>query len=188
MNLKKFKQMASKHKNIHIYKLAGKISLGACLNFAVHKATFPYISKFDDDDYYAPEYLTDMLHVFQKTKADVVGKRSVFSYLQNKRLLIVRFPNQENKFTRLIAGGTISFKKSIFNQVNFADITVGEDVTFLRNCLQKGLKIYSSNKFNYVYIRRNNQQHTWKTSDRYLLKTGKVVAYTNQFVPYITRG
>ena len=47
------------NENIQLYSLGSKKSLGGCLNYAVEKSQHPIIAKFDDDDYYAPNYLSD---------------------------------------------------------------------------------------------------------------------------------
>jgi hypothetical protein len=70
-----YQNLAKKLRNIHIFRVPGPTSLGACLNYAVKKTKYNFIAKFDDDDYYAPYYLTDSLQAFQRTNADVIGKQ-----------------------------------------------------------------------------------------------------------------
>jgi glycosyltransferase involved in cell wall biosynthesis len=56
--LSPYQQLAKKHKNIKIYRKPEHQTLGSCLNYAVTKCKYHTIAKFDDDDYYAPHYLT----------------------------------------------------------------------------------------------------------------------------------
>ncbi|MFH4090338.1 glycosyltransferase, partial [Acinetobacter baumannii] len=74
MNIKQWEKRFEKLKNTRIFKVDEKSSLGACLNFAVGKATGEIIAKMDDDDYYAPNYLKDMVMSFEYTDASIVGK------------------------------------------------------------------------------------------------------------------
>src|SRR4029453_16390776 len=51
-------------------------TLGECLNLCVAAASGDVLTKMDDDDYYGPNYLADMLHALDYSKADVVGKHA----------------------------------------------------------------------------------------------------------------
>lgn len=167
-----------------MYRIPGRVSLGKCLNFGVSKANYSLVAKFDHDDYYAPNYLNRAIRAMKRKNADVVGKRTIFTYLQSKKkLLVLRFPGNQNRFVGHVAGGTILFKKKkLFRRVRFSNISLGEDVRFLRDCRTRGFKIYSSDKYDYVYIRRKDpQSHTWKIGDTYLIKTGKIVKRTENF-------
>ncbi|MDT3416046.1 glycosyltransferase involved in cell wall biosynthesis [Brevibacillus aydinogluensis] len=170
MSEARYKNYARSFPNVSVYKLPGRTSLGACLNFAASKAHYPYLAKFDDDDYYAPRYAADTLRAFAQSKAAVVGKRSYFMYFSGLRLLILLYPGNEHRMTGGIAGGTLAFRRSVWNRVRFANRSLGEDVAFLRNCRRLGFRIYSGSRFHYCAIRRKNVgSHTWKAGHRYLL-------------------
>lgn len=188
LNRLEWKRKAAKYQNIRIYQLPERMSLGRCLNFGIRKAKYDFIAKFDHDDYYARRYLAAAMGNFQKKKADIVGKRTYFTYLEHKKLLIIRFPNREHKYVPLVHGGTFVIKRNVFNSVKFSDRSVGEDVKFLKDCRKKGFKIYSAGKLYYVYMRRNNEKgHTWKINDGYLLKGSKIIGVTENFKKYARR-
>ncbi|MBP1934395.1 reverse transcriptase domain-containing protein [Ammoniphilus resinae] len=188
LNLNEWRQEARKFENVSVYQLSAKVSLGNCLNYAITKAKYNHIAKFDDDDYYAPAYLSDSLHAMQLTNADVVGKRTHFMYLPDSKRLYLRFPTRENQFVSRIQGGTILAKRKVFEKVQFRDVSLGEDNRFYEDCHANGLKIYSTNRFFYVYKRRKrNSNHTWKTNRRRLVhysrKVGKMKDYKPHVVP-----
>ncbi|NHM31116.1 glycosyltransferase family 2 protein [Neobacillus terrae] len=192
MSLNRWKRIARKHNNVFVYKLPD-LTLGACLNFGIEKAKHPNIAKFDDDDYYSPKYLTQALDALANTEASVVGKMSVSTYFQGRELLAIRKPNNENCYLQGVGinaphlgGGTLVWKKSLYPDVGFPNKNLGEDVFFQVNCEQKGYKIYSTDSNYYVSIRqRDKRKHTWKSSDKRVLKESEVVAYTDDFIPYI---
>lgn len=188
IKLSKWKKIANRYKDISIFQLPERLTLGQCLNFAIRKAKYEWIAKFDDDDYYAPYYLAEAVHCLHKTKADVVGKRSYYMYWPNNRQLRIRFPGHENRRSTLVHGGTIMGKKSVFQAVPFANRSLGEDFRFLQDCRSRGYRIYSTSRFNYCYMRRNDQMHTWKADRQYLLKTSREVAVTSQPLEFINRG
>jgi hypothetical protein len=188
MSLKRYRNMCKQYKNISVYRLPQSATLGKCLNFATRKAKYGYVAKFDDDDYYAPRYIQEIMKAFARTNADVVGKFSIFTYLQHRKLLLLCYPNKENRFVQRVGGGTITFKKRLFRYVKFPNITLGEDVQFQRLCRAKGFKIYSTSRYNFVGIRRKNSMgHTWRISDRNLIQAHKIIAATTNYRAYCTK-
>lgn len=188
LNLEEWKMKASEYSNVSVFQRPSYKSLGRCLNFGVYQCNYNYIAKFDDDDYYSPYYIKTSMNAFRRTKADIVGRRSYFTYFEEDKALYVRYPNRENSYQRYVAGGTIMFKKHVFRTVKFRDVSIGEDFSFLNACRRKGFRIYATSRFNYVYIRRRNpNNHTWKPTKKYLRRTGKFVTYTKDYRPFAVR-
>ncbi|OMD61584.1 glycosyltransferase family 2 protein [Paenibacillus odorifer] len=180
---------AKKHKNVRIYKLPEYRSLGFCLNFGVHLANYSCIAKFDDDDYYSANYLTDSMNILHKTKADIVGKRAHYMYLTDKKLLLLRYLHMENKQVTNVQGATLLVKRNVFQQISFPDWNKGECVKFCADCAAQGFKIYAGNKYNFAAIRRKNlKDHTWVVSDKKLLAQNVKVLNVKNFKKYVTRG
>ncbi|MFD1176413.1 glycosyltransferase [Paenibacillus puldeungensis] len=183
-----YQKLAKKYRNIHIFRIPGHVSLGACLNYAVSKTKYSYIAKFDDDDYYAPYYLTDSLNVFQRTKADVIGKRAHYMYLRGSKTLILRFPHDEHRPVTKLPGATLVIKRNVLNNVRFPDQNVGEDDLFCIRSKRKGYKVYSAGKYNFVAIRRkNSSNHTWIISDKELLAHHKKVPGVKNYKKFVQR-
>lgn len=187
MNVDKCKNKAQKYKNIKIFQLAEEKNLGECLNFAVEKSKYNYIAKFDDDDYYAPQYLKRLMSLFKETDADIVGKKAFFIYFKDKQFLILKFPKKEMKRATHLVGATLVIKKSVFEVVKFNnDIPVGSDSKFIKDCVNKGFKLYSGDRFDYVCIRNGNKKnHTWKTADESLIQNSINITRTDNYIDYI---
>ncbi|UOF90625.1 glycosyltransferase [Fodinisporobacter ferrooxydans] len=174
MRMQEYKRKASQFKNVKVFKLPETATLGACLNYGIQKAVYPYIAKFDDDDFYGARYIEEAMKTMNRVKADIVGKRAIYTFIEYKNVLLLRFSGGENKFVNFIAGGSIFMKKSVWQTVPFRNITLGEDIDFLQRARKKGYKIYSSSKNHFIGIRRKNPiHHTWFPDINYLLKTGK---------------
>lgn len=179
---------AKKHKNVWVFKVPEHHSLGYCLNFGVQLANYSYIAKFDDDDYYASNYLTDSMQILHKTKADIVGKRAHYMYLNDKKLLLLRYLRMENKYVTNVQGATLLIKRKVFDQISFPNRNRGECVKFCADCAAHGFKIYAGNKYNFAAIRRkNSKDHTWIVSDKKLLSQSVKVVKVKNFKKYITR-
>ncbi|AJS60434.1 glycosyltransferase [Paenibacillus sp. IHBB 10380] len=165
-----YKKKLKKYTHVHIYRLPEKVSLGKCLNYAVKKTKLSYIAKFDDDDYYAPNYLSENKQTFDRINADIIGKRAHFMYLQRSKILILRSHKNENQYVSALPGATLVIKRKVFRKVQFPNRSIGEDTDFCRNSKAKGYKIYSAGRYNFAAIRRKNlKSHTWVISDERIL-------------------
>ena len=174
---------------VRIYRLPDQWTLGSCLNFAVKKARYSLIAKFDDDDYYAPNYLTDSVRTMRKSGADVVGKRAHFMVLGSKPSLLFRYPSQRNRFVRLVQGATLLVRKHVFDQVAFPDRNRGECVKFCAACRARGFRIYAGSPYHFLALRRkNSRNHTWIVSDKKLLTRNVRVLRVKRIIPFISRG
>ncbi|SEN49110.1 glycosyltransferase family 2 protein [Paenibacillus sp. OK076] len=185
MNLELYQNRVRKHANVSVYQVPESISLGQSLNAGITRARFSLIAKFDDDDYYSPFYLKEQVNGLIRTKSDIVGKHSCLVYLGASKTLLVRSPEEKNKHVEFIQGGTLLFKREVLKKVRFTDRSIGEDVTFLRQCRKRGFKTYATSPYNYVYHRRQNKQsHTWRADDSFYLAGSKRLAVTGNFRSY----
>jgi cellulose synthase/poly-beta-1,6-N-acetylglucosamine synthase-like glycosyltransferase len=188
MKLENYREIAKKYKNVSVYQLPRKASLGKCLNFGVHKSRYSYVAKFDDDDYYAPTYISNSIQTLMKTNADIVGKRAHFMYLEGSKVLIFRFHKAENKFVSIIPGATLVVRRRVFNKVRFPDQNIGEDDKFCLNSRAKGFRIFSAGRFNFAAVRRkNSKNHTWIISDKELLSYSIKFPHIKNYRKFVTR-
>ncbi|ACX64890.1 glycosyltransferase [Paenibacillus sp. Y412MC10] len=186
--LSPYQQIANKHRNIQIYRMPEHVTLGACLNYAVSKTKYGIVAKFDDDDYYAPHYLSDSLKSLRRSNADIIGKRAHYMYLQGSKTLILRFPNDETRTVTMLPGATLIFKKNVFNKVRFPNQNVGEDDLFCTRSKSKGFKVYSGNKYHFTAVRRKNSSgHTWIISDQELMAKHPKVPNVRDFKKFVQR-
>ncbi|HWP97085.1 MAG TPA: glycosyltransferase family A protein, partial [Syntrophomonadaceae bacterium] len=177
MDIEIWRKMSHSSSDIKIYQLDENISLGECLNFAVLQSDSEFIAKFDDDDYYGPDYLRDSIKAFKHAEAGVVGKRSNYVFFEEFNILALRSPHRENCYVEHLDGPSLIIKREVFDHVKFRDITRGEDKYFCKDCINVGIKLYSTNRFHHVYIRhKKSQQHTWTIKNKDLLRTCKVIA------------
>lgn len=187
LNIKDYKIKATGLKDIRVFQLDDNCTLGECLNFGIRKSNHNYISKIDDDDYYGANYLIDLMNVFKYTDAQVTGKASRFIYFEVNNSLNIFSPNYENRYVNNLAGGTILFKKEIFEKVKFRSVNISEDSHFLIDCNNIGIKIFSADKYNYVYMRhRNLYEHTWKSNFEEFMSYSTKFLVTPNFIPFVT--
>ena len=188
MNRKEWQLRVGKYSGIKVFQLDERVSLGECYNFAVEHTVFDYVAKFDDDDYYAPNFLTGEMAAFDYTYADIVGKSSRFIYFQDLSILAYHEAYPQFSYVSYVIGATMIVRKEVFRHLRFRDITVGEDTEFQKDCLAAGRKIFSVDKYNYVTIRHHSSDpHTYPLEDceylSYCIRCWK----TRDFITPITR-
>lgn len=149
------------------------LNLGGCLNTLVGAATGDIIAKFDDDDYYLPNYLRDQVNTLINMNADLVGKGSIYFYLPGADVIARRWKHQEHIWRNFVAGATFVGWREVFLDTPFADRSRGEDSDFLLRLERKGRKVYSADSFNYLCI-RGNAEHTWAISEAEILANSEV--------------
>lgn len=187
LNINDYSMKSIGIKNVRIFQLDESCTLGECLNYGIEQARYDYISKMDDDDYYGPNYLTDLMNVFKYTDAKVTAKVSRFIFFEHINVLGIFLPNYENKFVSSdVAGGTLTFKKEVFNKVRFRNMNCAEDREFCLDCHSAGIKVYSADKYNYIYIRHNDlKQHTWKSFSPIDIARIDPLLVTKNFIPFV---
>lgn len=189
MSIESWKIKAEFYQDVSIYQLQEEWTLGECLNFGIEKAKYDFIAKFDDDDYYAPNYLAQSMEFFNKTNADLIGKRTIFMYFEDEKILAIHKPGKENKIVNQgLKGATLIFKKEIIKKVWFPKLNLGEDTFFIRQCIKNMFKVYSTDKNNYVCLRTSLAgHHTWDINNELLLKKSSIVCKTDDYKPFVVR-
>lgn len=155
-----------------------QVSLGECLNMCVSAASGQVMTKMDDDDFYAADYLSDQLYALDYSGADIVGKQAHYMYLADQNATLLRFPEWEHRYTRTVMGPTIMGSADVFRSSPFAAVGSGEDTRFLRHVVAGGGTVYASDRFNYCQ-QRASDGHTWKISDVALLASGTLKFFGN---------
>ncbi|MEC2399985.1 glycosyltransferase [Bacillus subtilis] len=190
MDAEEWKQkFSSLHFPVTILQVDENVSLGHCLNKAVQRSTGEIIAKFDDDDYYAPHYLEDMLHSMEYSGADIVGKSAHYVYLEERELLILKTVGSgAERYSDFISGATLVFKKEVFVSLGgFSDKNRGEDSDFLKRAKENGNIIYSNDSWNFCLVRRaNRNSHTWNITADDLLRNSTVHSMCKDYKKPIT--
>jgi glycosyltransferase involved in cell wall biosynthesis len=137
------KPLIPDHPQIKFFYTEPLGTIGIKRNYAIEKADGEIIMHWDDDDYYAPDWISSQIEVHNNSGADLTGLNRVFFYSPsvNKRWMY-EDTDEEKPW---ICGATMSYKKSLWQDHPFVDLQVGEDYDFVWNC---GGKIVASNYIN----------------------------------------
>lgn len=151
-------------------------TLGGCYNKLINQSTGDVLAKIDDDDFYGENYLSDQVYALSYSGADVVGKQAHFTWFAGSNCTSLTSKEREHKQTQFIAGPTIVARRKVMESVPFRELTCGEDTQFLKDVIDSGGTIYSSDRYNFVRV-RGGHDHTWALSDWELLSKSDVITY-----------
>ncbi|GAA3218306.1 glycosyltransferase [Nonomuraea helvata] len=135
---------------------------GEVLNDAAARASGSFLLKMDDDDWYGPDFLSDLLLAHSYSGAQVVGTVPEFVYLSSIDVTVHRKQVTE-QITSFVAGGTILVERSAFQAVGgFRPLRRSVDTQFQEALQAAGGQIYRTHGLGYILRRGPAANHTWQ--------------------------
>ncbi len=155
---------------------------GDVLTAAAVAAGGDVLLKMDDDDWYGPDAVSDLLYARQYSGAEVVGMPAEFTYLEPYATTIRR--NDDSEFyARFVAGGTIRIDRGLLRSVGwFRSVRKYVDLQLLTAVGSAGGSIYRTHGLGYM-MRRTSGGHTWDPGLDYFLDEERVGRRWDGFVP-----
>lgn len=151
-----------------VEKFDSTFNLGSILTTLAKDSTGEFIAKMDDDDYYGPEHLRDLVDTAVATDADVVGRAMNYVYLEPLQLTVRRFAPHGTQAVELwsdwVCGGTILARRDKAEAAGwFGAGSTAVDRFLLSGITNNGGKIWRTFGAGYIY-RRTFTFHTYVTN------------------------
>ncbi|MDP9860751.1 MULTISPECIES: glycosyltransferase family 2 protein [Streptosporangium] len=144
---------------------------GEVLDLAASRASGEYVAKWDDDDWYGPEHLADLLLARSYSGADIVGSAAEFFYLEPLKATVRRTDYTSEIWSDHVAGGTILLDRAGYTELGgFPALPRGVDAGFLKAAHAAGARIYRTHGLGYVLRRSLSAEHTWRLSLAHFLR------------------
>ena len=124
-----------KDSKIHYFFTNPVGTIGVKRNVACEKANGEIIMHWDDDDYYAPDWINILVNGLQTSGADIAGLNRVLFYSAITDQKFVYEDSEEDK--PWLCGATMTYWKSFWKLHPFPDLQVGEDYSFVWNTKAK---------------------------------------------------
>lgn len=177
---------------LQILRAPSARNLGTCINLGVAHATGDYVAKMDDDDFYGPSYISDLVLAALESGADITGKKATFYCFEDGQDYCFRgaefrnrwlwplthergqtiCPDSISTYCSTVAGASLLVARDVIRQIPFDEAAPrGTDTIFQLACRRAGYTTYVSDEFNFCYIRHANvHQHLWQKAKSDILK------------------
>jgi len=165
-----------------ILTVPGHTVFGEVLRAATDAAGGDVVLKMDDDDWYGPDVVTDLLLARRYSRAELVGMPAEMVYLEPIRTTVRRRGPSEN-YGEVVAGGTMLIDRSQLREIGgFRPVPRHVDARLLEDVRAAGGGVYRTHGLGYL-LRRTASGHTWDPGLDYFLDRRTVTAQWSGFRP-----
>ncbi|HEU5036727.1 MAG TPA: hypothetical protein VFT70_06975 [Nocardioides sp.] len=153
---------------VTLLPVPGDVVFGDVLRAATDAASGDVVVKMDDDDWYGPDVVADLLLAKVYSGAELVGMPAEMVYLEPISTTVRRRGPSEN-FGAVVAGGTMTMDRDRLREVGgFRSVPRHVDARLLEDVRAAGGRVYRTQGLGYV-LRRTAGGHTWDTGLGYFL-------------------
>lgn len=141
---------------------------GAALSLGARRCDGAVVVKFDDDDYYGPWHLTDLLAARAHSGAQVVGKALQYLYIEalntSVRMDGSSSVSSPERYDSWVCGGTIAVDHRLGDEIGWFDaVPRAVDRNILHKAGAADARLYRTHGLGYLYV-RHGKGHTYDTS------------------------
>ncbi|KOX18364.1 hypothetical protein ADL05_07240 [Nocardiopsis sp. NRRL B-16309] len=146
---------------------------GSVLNGAIERASGPLsgplVAKMDDDDWYGPDHLADLVLARRYSGADLVGCATEYHHLEGPDVTVRRLVHSE-RFAGHVTGAALLTDRAVLEEVGgIRPRWSGVDAGLLDDVARVGGSVYRTHGLGCV-VRRRTEGHTWRESAGYFLQ------------------
>jgi len=163
------------HVDLQVRPQAADVLFGDVLQAAYLASGGDVVMKMDDDDWYSPETVLDLLRARAYSGAELVGTPVGWLYVAARDVTVQQRYSSEVA-ARFVAGGTMMVDRPVLREAGgFRSVRRYVDAQLLGAVLATGAGVYRIHALDYV-LRRNPSGHTWQLDADALLAGEKVLA------------
>lgn len=131
-----------KHQSIRYYYTHPLGSIGLKRNYACERTSGKIIMHWDDDDWYASDWVSRQVKFLFKSKCDMCGIEHVhfFSPITDIFWKGTSLNRNNGYRPQWLSGATLAYWKSFWEKHPFKDVNIGEDDDFIAT---PGAKVYA---------------------------------------------
>lgn len=146
---------------LRVVEVAASEPFGNALNAGVAAASGKYLTKFDDDDWYGPHHLPDLLLAARYSGGDLIGTQPEFVHLESPGLTVHKRPSPSERFAVHVSGATMLIRREdLVEMGGYRPLRTSEDRALLQDVQRRGGKVYCTHGLNFLISRRSSG-HTW---------------------------
>jgi hypothetical protein len=168
--------------DLRVVPASADTPFGQVLNRAVGRTRGEVLVKMDDDDWYGPGFIADLLLARGYSGADVVGMPAEYFFLE-QLWRTVRRPEVTERFAPTVAGATIMIERGTLTGIGgFRVAHRAVDAALLAAVHEGGGRIFRTQGLGLV-VRRAVTGHTWNPALGAFLTRSRVSGQWHGFHP-----
>ncbi len=155
--------------DVTVLTIDAERNLGEALQICSDQASGTLITKMDDDDFYGPEHIWDLVIAREYSGAQVVGKALDWIHLESQDATVFRPTYPAERYAPFVAGGTILISRADLLAVGgWRPVPKSVDRALLDRVLASGGLVYRTHGLGYIYV-RHTAGHTASVKDEHFL-------------------
>lgn len=171
--------------NVSLHLFSEETPFDERISFALRHTDYDRVALMNGVDYYAAHFLTDLMHAFHYTDAQIVGKRAHYMYLESQNQLMLVSTDKENRYVDRLSAEAMIVKKEVFSEILLRGKTEEGFEQFFSDCRSSGMKMFAADKFNYIRVVKESDEPSI-SGDEMDTETTTVVAYGDDHLAYAT--
>jgi hypothetical protein len=130
------------------------------------------LTKVDDDDYYGPDHIWDLVLARAYSGAPLVGKALDWIMVEPENVTVFRPEYAAEQYATFIAGGTMLISQADLRSVGgWRPVPRSIDRALIRRVQMEGGLVYRTHGLGYVYVRRAEGHTANARNEHFLTKT-----------------
>jgi len=150
------------------------LPFGSAMQHACQRGDGELIAKVDDDDYYAPSHLWDVVVARAYSGAQVVGKALDWIHVSPEDVTVFRPAYPAEQYATFVAGGTMLISRGDLAAVGgWRPVERSIDRGLIDRVQAAGGLVYRTHGLGYVYMRRSDRHTAQARNSHFLTKVAR---------------
>ncbi|CAB4654496.1 unannotated protein [freshwater metagenome] len=158
--------------DLKVVRMSNDIPFGTALQQLSQHAEGQLITKMDDDDFYGPEHVWDLVLARMYSGATLVGKALDWIHVESANTTAFRPEYVAETYAPFIAGGTMLISRADLDALGgWRPVAKSVDRALIERVQHTGGTIYRTHGLGYLYERRGEGHTATPNEDHFLTKT-----------------
>jgi hypothetical protein len=155
---------------IRLIEVDGSVIFGGALNAGLDACSGRFVAKMDDDDWYGPNHLTDLLLAHQYSGANLVGLADHYVYMAQDDVTIRDVAHGTERAARRVSGGTLALaREDMLAAGGWRPVFRAVDRCLMQAVRALGGTLYAMHDLGFCLYRGPGELHTWNPGTEHFL-------------------
>lgn len=151
---------------LHVVEVDDCTVFGDVLNAALDRCSGRFVAKMDDDDWYGPDHVTDLLLAHDHSSATLVGLADHYVYLAETDMTVRDVAHGTERWAARVSGGTLAIaREDLLTVGGWRPVRRAVDRCLIQAVRAQGGHLYAMHDLGFCLYRGAGEGHTWNPGD-----------------------